>query len=66
MSAPGAVTLFALLALAMAAAITNFTNSYFRGAYFIYCALGIATAILTIFTLPVMYVFCLSEPRNHH
>lgn len=48
-------TVFALLELALGAAITNLTTTKFGGGYFSFAALGIATAILTFCTLPVMY-----------
>ena len=41
----------------MAALVTNFTTTYYYGAYFTYAALAIAVAILTLLTLPVMYEF---------
>jgi len=47
-------TVFALLELALGAAITNLTTTKFGGGYFSFAALGIATAILTFCTLPVM------------
>ncbi|PPR01667.1 hypothetical protein CVT26_013108 [Gymnopilus dilepis] len=46
-------TLFALIELALGAAITNFTTTNIGG-YFSFAALGIATAILTFCTLPLM------------
>ena len=43
----------------MAALVTDFTTTYYYGAYFTYAALAIAVAILTLLTLPVMYEFFL-------
>jgi len=50
----GVATLFAFISLAMAAAITNFTSKYTFG-FYSFAALGIATAILTLFSLPVLW-----------
>jgi hypothetical protein len=47
-------SVFALLAMIMSALVINFTSSLFGGAYFTYSALGMATAILTFLTLPLM------------
>ncbi|KAF8875346.1 hypothetical protein CPB84DRAFT_1796614 [Gymnopilus junonius] len=47
------VTVFAVLELALGAAITNWTTTKLNG-FFSFAALAIATAILTICTLPVM------------
>ncbi|KAF8966508.1 hypothetical protein BDZ97DRAFT_687837 [Flammula alnicola] len=50
----GIATLFAFLVLCLGAAITNYTTTSFFGGYFSFAALGIATAVLTLLTLPVM------------
>ena len=57
----GVTSLFALIVVIMAALITDFTGTYYYGAYFTYAALAMATAILTLLTLPVMYAFFLLE-----
>jgi len=57
----GVATLFALLELALGAAITSLTMVDDNG-YFSFAALDIATAILTMTTLPVMLL--LSRYRN--
>lgn len=49
----GVSILFAFLVLALAGAITNYTTTFFLGAYFQFAALGIATAVLTLLTLPL-------------
>ncbi|KAJ3496998.1 hypothetical protein NLJ89_g10408 [Agrocybe chaxingu] len=51
----GVVSLFALIAIILAAIVTNWTNTYYLLGYFPSAALGIATGILTILTLPVMW-----------
>ncbi|KAF9563334.1 hypothetical protein CPC08DRAFT_329054 [Agrocybe pediades] len=53
----GIVILFAVLELALAAAVTNWTNTTFQSGYFAFAAFAIATSILTLLTLPVMYFF---------
>ncbi|KAH9483117.1 hypothetical protein JR316_0005218 [Psilocybe cubensis] len=51
-------TLFALLELALGAAIINWTETKLvLGGYFSFAALAIATGILTFLTLPVMLFF---------
>ncbi|PPQ83652.1 hypothetical protein CVT25_006258 [Psilocybe cyanescens] len=51
-------TVFALLELALGAAITNWTETKFIfGGFFSFAALAIATGILTFLTLPVMLLF---------
>jgi len=57
----GVATLFAFLELALGAAITNYTSTRFLGGYFSFAALGIATAILTFLTLPVMLFLSLNR-----
>ncbi|KAF9531033.1 hypothetical protein CPB83DRAFT_850055 [Crepidotus variabilis] len=57
----GTVTLFALIALILCAVVIQFTTSRYRGAYFTYTALGIATGFLTIFTLPLMIFLSLKR-----
>ncbi|PPR04001.1 hypothetical protein CVT24_010494 [Panaeolus cyanescens] len=59
----GVSTLFSLVVIITAAIVTHYTTtrSYY-GFYYTYAALGIATAILTMFTLPVMWF--LSEKRK--
>lgn len=49
------VILFAVITLGMAAALTSTTEKFF-GLAFSYASLAIATAVLTIVTLPAMYV----------
>ncbi|CAA7270676.1 unnamed protein product [Cyclocybe aegerita] len=50
----GVVSLFALIAIILAALVTNFASTHFFS-HFGFAALGIATGILTILTLPVMW-----------
>ncbi|KDR74383.1 hypothetical protein GALMADRAFT_99396 [Galerina marginata CBS 339.88] len=57
----GVASLFAFLELALGAAITNYTTTRFFGGYFAFAALGIATAILTFLTLPVMLLLSLNR-----
>jgi hypothetical protein len=59
----GVVSVFSLVVIITAAIVTNYTTSARRfGYYYSYAALGIATAILTLFTLPIMWF--LSEKRK--
>ncbi|KAF8164825.1 hypothetical protein B0H34DRAFT_213820 [Crassisporium funariophilum] len=50
----GVVSVFSLAAIILGGLITSFTSSYFFGGYFTFAALGIATGLLTLLTLPVM------------
>jgi hypothetical protein len=50
----GLASLFAFISLAMAAAVTQFTSKYTFG-FYSFAALAIATSILTLFTLPVLW-----------
>jgi len=50
----GIASLFAFISLAMAAAVTQFTSKYTYG-FYSFAALAIATSILTLFTLPVLW-----------
>ncbi|KAF7313476.1 hypothetical protein HMN09_00503500 [Mycena chlorophos] len=49
----GVVTAFAVIVLGLCASVTSDSEKYFNG-YFEFAALGIATAILTMVTLPAM------------
>jgi len=55
------VSLFAFLELALGAAITNWTSTNFLGSYFTFAAVGIATAVLTLLSLPVMLFLSLKR-----
>jgi hypothetical protein len=51
----GTVIVFSIITMALAAHLTNFTNSLIGG-YYTFAALAIATAVLSIITIPVMIV----------
>ena len=53
---PVTATFFSLIVLALSAHITSWTSSFIYGGYYSFAALGIATAILTMLTLPTAYV----------
>jgi magnesium-transporting ATPase (P-type) len=54
-------SLFAFIVLALSASITNYTSSFYYGGYFTFAALGIATAVLTLLTLPPMLLLSLKR-----
>jgi hypothetical protein len=54
---PGVSTLFSLIVLVLAADVLNTTTTIFLGAYFSFDALAVATAVLTVVSLPTMSVF---------
>lgn len=57
-------SLFAFIVLALGASIINFTTTQFiGGGYFSFAALGVANGVLTLFSLPVMWVL-FSIPPN--
>lgn len=49
----GVTSLFAFIVVVLGGLVTNFTDSYLGG-FFSFAALGIATGILTLLTLPAM------------
>ncbi|KAJ6631873.1 hypothetical protein B0H10DRAFT_1771114, partial [Mycena sp. CBHHK59/15] len=55
------VSLFALIVLCLGAALVNTTETYLGG-YFSFAALGIATAVLTIATVPAMIALEIMRP----
>ena len=65
-------SLFALIVIILSGLVTNFSDS-FLGGFFNFAALGIATGLLTLLTLPAMFVassiffsrdfLTLNEPR---
>jgi len=57
----GVAIAFSLGVLVVGALITNFTSSFYYGGYFTFAALGIATAVLTLLTLPVMLFLSLTR-----
>jgi len=52
----GVTSLFAFIVVVLGGLVTNFTDSYLGG-FFSFAALGIATGILTLLTLPAMLAF---------
>ncbi|KAF5388246.1 hypothetical protein D9615_000024 [Tricholomella constricta] len=53
LAAFGVVSVFSLIVLALSAHLINTTTTFYGG-YFSFSALGVATAVLTMLTLPVM------------
>jgi len=49
-----AASLFAIIVLGLAGDLTSLTEAGFRGVFFSFEGMGIAVAVLTLFTLPVM------------
>ncbi|EIW87105.1 hypothetical protein CONPUDRAFT_116163 [Coniophora puteana RWD-64-598 SS2] len=47
--------LFSIIVLGLSAHLISLTLEYFN-LYFVFCALGVATAVLTFFTIPVMLI----------
>jgi hypothetical protein len=48
------VVVFSFIVLALSAHVTNLTTNFY-GVYFTFAALSIATAILSLISLPAMY-----------
>lgn len=57
----GTVVLFSIIVLGLSAHVTWFTTTFYGG-YYTFAALSIATAILSILTLPTMSVLNYSYP----
>lgn len=57
--APGVTTLFSLIVLAISAHLISQTQQYFRITA-TFCALGVAVAVISLVTLPVMLVAIIS------
>ncbi|KAF8816511.1 hypothetical protein BYT27DRAFT_7182087 [Phlegmacium glaucopus] len=55
----GVASLFAFIVIVLGGLVTSFTNSYSTGYYFTFAALGIATGLLTLLTLPAMLALSL-------
>ena len=51
----GLTSLFSLIVIILGGLLTNFTDNLL-GVFFNYAALGIATGLLTLLTLPAMFV----------
>ena len=66
----GVVCLFSIIILCLSAHLIAYTNSFRRGAYYGFSALALATSILSLLSLPALYVFsiscfiCASQPTN--
>ncbi|KAJ2930672.1 hypothetical protein H1R20_g6410, partial [Candolleomyces eurysporus] len=52
----GAVCLFSLITFCLSAHIISLTNAYRRGAYYHFTALSLASSILSLISLPALYV----------
>lgn len=52
----GAVCLFSVITFCLSAHIISLTTSYRRGAYYHFTALSLASAILSLLSLPALYV----------
>ena len=52
----GTASFFALIVIILGALVTNF-SAKLLGGFFNYAALGIATGLLTLLTLPAMFVY---------
>ena len=61
----GMTSFFALIVIILGGLITHFTDTFLDG-FFNYAALGIATGLLTLLTLPTMFVYrIISEKDNN-
>ena len=61
----GMTSFFALIVIILGGLITHFTDTFLDG-FFNYAALGIATGLLTLLTLPTMFVYrTISEKDNN-
>ena len=56
LSSVATTSFFALIVIILGALVTNFSDKFLDG-FFNYAALGIATGLLTLLTLPTMFVY---------
>lgn len=61
MAAFGVVCLFSVIIFCLSAHIISVTNSYRRGAYYQFTAVSLATAIMSLLSLPGLCVFSTSS-----